>query len=118
MPHVVRPFVGMQAAAAPGPHVLLGRIVRRFVYESGVVDGHVFWDLVAQSLREFGDDHPDLADVLRRRDLHVADFGAIHLNRLQMTNARRMVDLGDSYASLLDDDHRLANPLADPRRAP
>lgn len=88
------------------------------LHESGVVDGHVFWDLVAQSLREFGDDHPDLADVLRRRDLHVADFGAIHLNRLQMTNARRMVDLGDSYASLLADDHRLANPLADPRRAP
>ncbi len=87
------------------------------LHEAGVLDGHVFWDLVAQSVRDFTAEHPDLADVLRRRDLHTPDFGAIHLNRLQMGNARRMVDLGDSYASLLDSDHRLANPLADPRRA-
>lgn len=87
------------------------------LHEAGVVDGHTFWDIVAQSIREFTAEHPDLADVLRRRDLHTPDFGAIHLNRLQMGNARRMVDLGDSYSSLLDADHRLANPLADPRRA-
>ncbi|MGZ8178380.1 IucA/IucC family protein [Williamsia sp. SKLECPSW1] len=87
------------------------------LHESGLVEGERFWDLVAESVREFASEHAELAEPLRRRDLFVPEFGAIHLNRLQMGNARRMVDLGDSYAALLDGDHRLANPLADPRRA-
>ncbi|MDH3013474.1 IucA/IucC family protein [Gordonia alkanivorans] len=78
-----------------------------------LVTDEEFWDLVADSLREFVDAHPDLADQFTRWDLFAPEFGAVHMNGLQLRNNKRMVDIEDSYASLIDAGHRLVNPVAD-----
>ncbi|ATD69331.1 MULTISPECIES: IucA/IucC family protein [Gordonia] len=77
-----------------------------------VTDGQ-FWDLVAESLREFVAAHPDLDDKFAKWDLFAPHFGAVHMNGLQLRNNKRMVDIEDSYASLIDAGHLLANPVAD-----
>lgn len=78
-----------------------------------LVTDEEFWDLVADSLREFVAAHPDLADQFTRWDLFAPEFGAVHMNGLQLRNNKRMVDIEDSYASLIDAGHRLVNPVAD-----
>ncbi len=78
----------------------------------GLVTDRRFWELVAQSIHEFRFARPELAEVFARWDLFAPTFGAIGLNRLQLGNRRRMVDIGDSYAGLVDADHRLTNPIA------
>ncbi|MGJ0120147.1 IucA/IucC family protein [Williamsia sp. MIQD14] len=82
------------------------------LHQAGLCDDASFWKTVADSVTAYIGDHPDLADRFARWDLFAPDFGAIHMNRLQLGNSRRMVDLGDSYAALLDTDHRLVNPIA------
>ncbi|ASR01424.1 IucA/IucC family protein [Gordonia rubripertincta] len=78
-----------------------------------LVTDEEFWDLVADSLREFVAAHPDLADQFKKWDLFAPEFGAVHMNGLQLRNNKRMVDIEDSYASLVDAGHRLVNPVAD-----
>lgn len=78
-----------------------------------LVTDEEFWDLVADSLREFVDTHPDLADQFAKWDLFAPEFGAVHMNGLQLRNNKRMVDIEDSYASLVDAGHRLVNPVAE-----
>ncbi|MBM7280423.1 IucA/IucC family siderophore biosynthesis protein [Gordonia rubripertincta] len=78
-----------------------------------LVTDEEFWDLVADSLREFVAAHPDLADQFTKWDLFAPEFGAVHMNGLQLRNNKRMVDIEDSYASLVDAGHRLVNPVAD-----
>ncbi|WP_132993156.1 IucA/IucC family protein [Gordonia zhaorongruii] len=73
-----------------------------------------FWQIVADSLHEFVADHPDLESRFTRWDLFAPDFPAVHMNGLQLGNNRRMVNAGDSYFTILDAEHRLANPIADP----
>lgn len=82
------------------------------LHQAGLCDDMSFWTAVADSVTEYITAHPELADRFARWDLFAPDFGAIHMNRLQLGNSRRMVDLGDSYAALLDTDHRLVNPIA------
>ncbi len=69
--------------------------------------------LVAESLREFVAGHPDLDEQFAKWDLFAPEFGAVHMNGLQLRNNKRMVDIEDSYASLIDAGHRLVNPVAD-----
>ncbi|MHC3004491.1 IucA/IucC family protein [Gordonia metallireducens] len=78
-----------------------------------LVTDEEFWDLVAESLREFVAAHPDLDDQFARWDLFAPEFGAVHMNGLQLRNNKRMVDIEDSYASLIDAGHMLVNPVAD-----
>ncbi|AZZ80023.1 siderophore biosynthesis protein [Gordonia alkanivorans] len=78
-----------------------------------LVTDEELWDLVADSLREFVDTHPDLADQFAKWDLFAPEFGAVHMNGLQLRNNKRMVDIEDSYASLVDAGHRLLNPVAE-----
>lgn len=82
------------------------------VHGHGLLTDRRFWELVAQSIHEFQSDRPELAALFARWDLFAPTFGAIGLNRLQLGNRRRMVDIGDSYAGLVDSDHRLTNPIA------
>ncbi|MGU3293015.1 IucA/IucC family protein [Williamsia sp. M5A3_1d] len=88
------------------------RPLAAITHQSGLCDDSSFWKTVADSVTDYMTAHPDLADRFARWDLFAPDFGAIHMNRLQLGNSRRMVDLGDSYAALLDTDHRLVNPIA------
>ncbi|GAC01173.1 putative siderophore biosynthesis protein [Gordonia namibiensis NBRC 108229] len=78
-----------------------------------LVTDEEFWDLVAESLREFVAAHPDLDDQFAKWDLFAPEFGAVHMNGLQLRNNKRMVDIEDSYASLIDAGHMLVNPVAD-----
>lgn len=80
-----------------------------------ILDDHDFWTLVAHSIIDLQDRHPQLADRFERWDLFTPTFGAIHMNRLQITNNRRMVDIEDSYASMIDSEHTLRNPIAEHR---
>ncbi|MBF6133271.1 IucA/IucC family siderophore biosynthesis protein [Nocardia otitidiscaviarum] len=81
-------------------------------HASGLLPDRDFWAVVAESVTQFQELHPDLADRFRAWDLFAPTFKAIHMNRLQLTNNRRMVNLGDSYSTLVDDRHELVNPIA------
>lgn len=87
------------------------------LHAAGLVPDRRFWRIVADSVLEFQQRHPELADRFRRWDLFAPTFPAIHLNQLQLGNNRRMVDLGDSYATLVDGAHALVNPIAEYRPA-
>lgn len=87
------------------------------LHESGLVTDGDFWATVARSIAEFQDTHTDLAERFAKWDLFAPTFPAIHLNRLQISNNRRMVNLGDSYAALVDNGHALVNPIAQHRPA-
>ncbi|MEV0360003.1 IucA/IucC family protein [Nocardia sp. NPDC050697] len=82
------------------------------LHADGLLPDDRFWALVAASLLDYRDQHPELADRFRRWDPFVETFPAIHLNRLQLGDNRRMVDLGNSYATLVAADHALVNPIA------
>lgn len=75
-----------------------------------------FWAVVADSINGFQEQHPELDAAFLRWDLFAPTFPAIHMNRLQLSNNRRMVNLGDSYATLVDAGHELTNPIAQYRR--
>lgn len=76
-----------------------------------ILDEEALWGAAAASIDAFHAAHPDLADRLAAWDLYAPTFGAIHLNRLQLANSRRMVTPGDAYGQIVDDTHQLANPL-------
>lgn len=78
----------------------------------GLIRDDDFWDEVAASVDAFQAAHPGLADKFTRWDLWAQTFGAIHLNRLQIGNRKRMVDHDDSYASMVATGHELVNPIA------
>lgn len=91
------------------------RPLAEILHTHGIIGDDEFWSLVAESLREFVAAHPDLEDRFARWDLFAPEFGAVHMNGLQLRNNKRMVDIEDSYASLIDAGHRLVNPIAPPR---
>lgn len=82
------------------------------LHADGLLPDDRFWALVAASLLDYRERHPELAERFRRWDLFTPAFPAIHLNQLQLGNNKRMVDLGNSYATLVAGDHALANPVA------
>ncbi|WP_439031461.1 IucA/IucC family protein [Gordonia terrae] len=88
------------------------RPLAEILHTHDIVDDTEFWSLVGESLREFVAAHPELEDQFARWDLFAPEFGAVHMNGLQLRNNRRMVDIEDSYASLIDAGHRLTNPIA------
>ncbi|MFE3442520.1 IucA/IucC family protein [Nocardia sp. NPDC059180] len=82
------------------------------LHSRGLVADQEFWATVARGVIEFQQQHPDMAEKFCRWDLFAPTFKAIHMNRLQLSNNRRMVNLGDSYSTLVDADHELVNPIA------
>lgn len=88
------------------------RPLAQLFHAHGILSDDTFWSIVAEDLLEFERDHPELADRFATWDLFAPDFGAIHMNRLQLGNNRRMVNIEDSYSSIVDTDHRLVNPIA------
>ncbi|MGW0178167.1 IucA/IucC family protein [Nocardia sp. NPDC003345] len=88
------------------------RHLAAILHTSGLVDDGSFWATVAESVVDFQRRHPALAEKFARWDLFAPTFQAIHMNRLQLSNNRRMVNLGDSYSTLVDAEHELVNPIA------
>lgn len=78
-----------------------------------------FWGLVAQCVREYEAEHPELAASFERYDLFAPSFARNCLNRLQLTNNQLMVDLNaEDPVKSLQFHGELANPIAglSPRR--
>ena len=94
------------------------RPLAAIMHRHRLLDDARFWAVVADSVRAFVADHPDLSDRFAAWDLFAPTFPAVHLNGLQLGDNRRMVNAGDSYGSILDADHRLTNPIADPLADP
>ena len=88
------------------------RHLAAILHSSGSIEDKSFWAIVADSVVEFQQEHPDLAEQFAKWDLFAPTFQAIHMNRLQISNNRRMVNLGDSYSTLVDTEHLLTNPIA------
>lgn len=93
------------------------RPLAAIMHRHALLDDARFWAVVADSIHAFVAGHPDLSDRFEKWDLFAPTFPAVHMNRLQLGNNRRMVDAGDSYDSILDAGHRLTNPIADSQGA-
>jgi siderophore synthetase component len=76
--------------------------------DDGVLPARAFWRLVAECVDRHADEHPSIADAL---DLRVDRFDHSCLNRLQLRDARQMVDLAAQSSSLIYAG-TLANPIA------
>lgn len=60
-----------------------------------------FWSETADCLERHAADHPELAEAVAAYDLQREEFAHSCLNRLQLRDARQMVDLADQASSLL-----------------
>lgn len=87
------------------------RFLSATMAEDGVLAEADFWNVVAEAIRDYQEDNPQLSDQFNRYDLFAADFELSCLNRLQLRNNRHMLDLTDQ-SSGLQFAGRLANPLA------
>lgn len=91
------------------------RFLSATMVEDGVLAEDDFWDVLAESIRDYQGNNPQLSDQFSRYDLFAVDFELSCLNRLQLRNNRHMLDLSDQSAGL-QFAGRLANPLANASR--
>lgn len=77
------------------------------LHVDGVLPETEFWRLVAETVDEHAAEHPHLESLV---DLRADSFGHSCLNRLQLRNTLRMVDLADQSSSLMYAG-RLENPI-------
>ncbi|MEN1885600.1 IucA/IucC family protein [Streptomyces mirabilis] len=75
----------------------------------GILDEDDFWRTVAESVREYQESAPELADKFRQYDMFAPEFALSCLNRLQLRDNRQMVDLADPSGAL-----RLVGSLKNP----
>ncbi|MEU9210229.1 IucA/IucC family siderophore biosynthesis protein [Streptomyces sp. NPDC048415] len=66
----------------------------------GILDEDDFWRTVAESVREYQDATPELAEKFRQYDLFAPEFALSCLNRLQLRDNGQMVDLTDPSGAL------------------
>jgi len=74
------------------------RFLAAILDADGVLPADRFWQLVAECVRQHGDDHPQLRD---RLNFFAPTFRHSCLNRLQLRNTLQMVDLTDQAGSLI-----------------
>ncbi|WP_255949724.1 IucA/IucC family protein [Streptomyces odontomachi] len=77
----------------------------------GVLDEDTFWTAVADSVRDYQQTHPELAERFRTYDMFAPEFTLSCLNRLQLRNNHQMLDLADP-AGALQLVGTLKNPIA------
>jgi siderophore synthetase component len=87
------------------------RFLSALLEEDGMLGEDTFWETAAAAIRDYQDQHPELAGQFTRHDLFAADFELSCLNRLQLRNNQQMLDLTDPSGGL-QMAGRLANPLA------
>lgn len=73
---------------------------------------HNFWQLVAECIYEYQEEHPQFSEKYKRYDLFVDVFDRCCLNRLQLANTKQMLSLADPIESLKLEG-MLKNPLAE-----
>lgn len=77
-----------------------------FRYLAPIMDKHTevseaqFWELVADNVRDYQAQHPQLADKFARYDLFKDSFVRTCLNRIQLNNNQQMIDLADREKNL------------------
>ncbi len=59
-----------------------------------------FWELVAKSILEYQEKHPEYSDKYERYNLFVSEFDRCCLNKLQLSNTKQMLNLADPIESL------------------
>ncbi len=69
------------------------RFLAQILHEHAQYPEDSFWRLVAECIRQYQDEQPQLAAKFRRYDLFAPTFSRNCLNRLQLRNNRQMVDL-------------------------
>lgn len=72
---------------------------------------HNFWQLVADCVYEYQEQHPEFSEKYERYDLFVNEFDRCCLNRLQLGNTKQMLSLADPIESLKLEG-TLINPLS------
>lgn len=97
---VISPVDDQEKALAIFTDVFDGvlRHLAGILHIDGILPETEFWRLVAETVDEHALDHPDLES---RVDLRADAFAHSCLNRLQLRNTLRMVDLADQSASLM-----------------
>ena len=60
----------------------------------------LFWALVADNVRDYQAQHPQLADKFAQYDLFKGSFVRTCLNRIQLNNNQQMIDLADREKNL------------------
>ncbi|MCX4400549.1 IucA/IucC family siderophore biosynthesis protein [Streptomyces sp. NBC_01764] len=68
--------------------------------DEGILDEDDFWRTVAESVREYQESAPELADKFRQYDMFAPEFALSCLNRLQLRDNKQMVDLADPSGAL------------------
>ncbi|SDS18542.1 IucA/IucC family protein [Microlunatus soli] len=91
------------------------RYLAAILDDAAVLSAERFWQLVADCLNDYAEDHPEQEQQVR--ELFAGQFAHSCLNRLQLRNTLRMVDLGDQAGSL-QFAGSLDNPIAGRRRTP
>lgn len=71
----------------------------------------LFWELVADNVRDYQAQHPHLADKFAQYDLFKDSFVRTCLNRIQLNNNQQMIDLADREKNLRFAGE-IVNPLA------
>ena len=107
---IVQPVDDREKALAVFTDVFDGvfRYLAAALDDDGMLPAREFWRLVGECVDRHADEHPSLADAL---DLRVDRFDHSCLNRLQLRDARQMVDLAAQSSSLIYAG-TLANPIA------
>ncbi|WP_271769621.1 IucA/IucC family protein [Aquimarina algiphila] len=60
----------------------------------------LFWELVADCILNYQEEHPELQAKFERYDLFTPEFDRCCLNRLQLSNTKQMLNLADPIESL------------------
>ncbi|MGL5472565.1 MAG: IucA/IucC family protein [Shewanella sp.] len=88
-----------------------------FRYLAPILDKHtevseaLFWELVADNVRDYQTQHPHLANKFAQYDLFKDSFVRTCLNRIQLNNNQQMIDLADREKNLRFAGE-IVNPLA------
>jgi siderophore synthetase component len=90
------------------------RYLAAVLAEDGLLPAAEFWELVAATIDEHAEAHPELAAQAAAYDLFRPEFRHSCLNRLQLRNTLQMVDLADQAESLIFAG-TLPNPIAGAR---
>lgn len=85
------------------------RFLAATLAEDGQLGEDEFWAAVAETVADYQEGAPELAESFRRHDLFAPEFPLSCLNRLQLRNNRQMLDITDPSGSL-----QLAGTLANP----
>ncbi|MGV9250886.1 IucA/IucC family protein [Streptomyces sp. NPDC003697] len=88
------------------------RFLAALLADEGILAEDGFWRTVAEVAREYQESAPELAGRFREYDLFAPEFALSCLNRLQLRDNRRMVDLADPSGAL-QLAGTLRNPLAE-----